>query len=178
MKKQRKKDGAREGCRRSMPELFAEAYWIVHQGRSNRANQPYTVSDRERNIGKYLGDVRIVMPVAIPRPARARVERLTVAPDFLEARTIDPPHVAIPRRQERPSASSSRPRQGNAISAVQPRSVLRAAVQLRHPHVRPCASPGKSQSRKPQRSPRGWTWPPTPSSVMVRCVAGSNSGLP
>jgi len=39
-------------------------------------------------------------------------------------------------------------------------------------------SPGKSQSRNPQRSPRGCTWPPTPSSTMVRCVAGSNSGRP
>ena len=36
--------------------------------------------------------------------------------------------------------------------------------------------PGKSQSRKPQRSPRSWTCPPTPSSTIVRCVAGSNSG--
>src|SRR5260370_24390845 len=53
---------------------------------------------RERHVGERLRNVRIVVPVAIPRPADAGVQHFAIAPQFLEARTIDSPDVAILRR--------------------------------------------------------------------------------
>src|ERR1035437_9718636 len=62
---------------------------------------------RERHVGGTLRNARIVVPVAIPRPANARVQHLAIAPHLLKARTIDAPHIAILRRQ-RPSIRNIR----------------------------------------------------------------------
>src|ERR1019366_8217945 len=46
---------------------------------------------RERHVREHLRNVRIVVPVAIPRPAGARVEHFAIASQLLKARTIDAP---------------------------------------------------------------------------------------
>ena len=53
---------------------------------------------RERDIRKDLGNMRIVMPVLVPGPTHAGIQIFAISPDLLEARCIDPPHIAIIRR--------------------------------------------------------------------------------
>ena len=58
----------------------------------------------ERHVRKYFGDVRIVMAVAIPRPADAGIEHLAVFADLLKAAAIDTPDITVVRRQGAPVA--------------------------------------------------------------------------
>ena len=77
----------------------------------------------ERHVREDLRDVRIVMTVAVPRPPDTRIQHFSVRTEFLEARTIDPPDIAILRRQGRPSAISPGRSTGTPVR-VQPRSVF------------------------------------------------------
>ena len=132
---------------------------------------------REMDVGKRLGDMRIVMAVPIPSPSRAWIHRLPLGSTCWKREQSMRQTSPSRGGSERPSASNSKPFHGKASSAVQPLSV--PARLFKTPST--CTAwrrPGKSQSRNPQRSPRGWTWPPIPEISIVGCAAGLNSGRP
>src|ERR1017187_9048272 len=88
-----------------IPELL-RALDILGPGQAGRIGVRWTLSHRlprERLVGEHLRNVRIVMPVPIPRPARARVQHFPIPAQLLKTRTIDAPHIEIGRAEEHTS---------------------------------------------------------------------------
>src|ERR1017187_9920488 len=85
----------RQEIRAEMKNPRGPASWPVGGLRGYDSRDLIHRSRRKGHIGENFRDVRIVVAVAVPRPAGAWVQHFAVPSDLLEARAVDAPDVAV-----------------------------------------------------------------------------------